>query len=699
MRGVYLNNPFPALAGAARAVARSGRLPDVPRSLSEALTTEDPVFMLRPMHRHPWVYRAIDSKQKAMLQIPFRFHERLSDGNSKPAPNYVVAKLLENPNPRLSTRALMAQTEQYLQYRGNAYWLVIRGDTSKQPIMVGNLRPERVKVVAGKDGSLLGYVYRMPMQDIALDVTEVVHFKLNDVEDDYYGLSPLEVLRLTIQDDMAARAWNYQLLRNQAIPRGALMTDKPLTITKAEEIRAIWEKAHNAGGSGRIAVLHSGTKYAPVGMTTQEMDYLARLKMNREETGGIYGVTPIFMHDYGEATYNNAREQFGMFWRETMSADGAVIADTITANLEILGGAPGDKYRYYCREDLSRIHALRRDELDLANTQVALVTSGLRRVNELRGFDGLDDVEWGDTWFRSITLVPWDSEQDAPAITASVQASVLETPPDEATVLEADNADPEWRAYAVQSMHFEKVMAGFLKLVFEAQHNEVRARLVAFDKAHRERTGEAQRRPPRTDGEIASVLFDLDDANRVVAAESEPLFRRVLKRGGERGYKQTGQAGAFDITDPRAAEYLRNKPQNFAEKINETTWTRLQEKLAEAADQGLPFDDILALVDEAKGGRVSNRWGIARTEINGGLNGGAFMGYQQSGIVIGKDWLDAGDQHVRQTHTDVASVSLEMPFMVGGETLMHPGDQLNGATAKEVAECRCSMKPKLRKKE
>lgn len=57
-----------------------------------------------------------------------------------------------------------------------------------------------------------------------------------------------------------------------------------------------------------------------------------------------------------------------------------------------------------------------------------------------------------------------------------------------------------------------------------------------------------------------------------------------------------------------------------------------------------------------------------------------------------KSWVTMGDSKVRDWHdlADGQTVSVDQPFIVMGQALMHPGDMSMGATIENVAGCRCS---------
>lgn len=62
-----------------------------------------------------------------------------------------------------------------------------------------------------------------------------------------------------------------------------------------------------------------------------------------------------------------------------------------------------------------------------------------------------------------------------------------------------------------------------------------------------------------------------------------------------------------------------------------------------------------------------------------------------------KRWDAVGDDRMRDWHADVDStiITIEEPFEVNGEYMMHPGDDTLGATASNLINCRCSVSYEL----
>jgi hypothetical protein len=82
---------------------------------------------------------------------------------------------------------------------------------------------------------------------------------------------------------------------------------------------------------------------------------------------------------------------------------------------------------------------------------------------------------------------------------------------------------------------------------------------------------------------------------------------------------------------------------------------------------------------------------IARTEVVGASNEGAFTGAGSLGIELNKVWLSALKENTREDHSalDHTEVPQDEPFDVGGELLMYPGDP--SGSAGNVINCLCAI--------
>ena len=73
------------------------------------------------------------------------------------------------------------------------------------------------------------------------------------------------------------------------------------------------------------------------------------------------------------------------------------------------------------------------------------------------------------------------------------------------------------------------------------------------------------------------------------------------------------------------------------------------------------------------------------------MNEAAIETYRQSGVVERKIWLAALDDRTRDAHREAHRqvVELEAAFLVGGESISHPGE----GSPENAINCRCTVAP------
>ena len=168
---------------------------------------------------------------------------------------------------------------------------------------------------------------------------------------------------------------------------------------------------------------------------------------------------------------------------------------------------------------------------------------------------------------------------------------------------------------------------------------------------------------------------------------ARPFVTEAFREAGEAVFAEVGVEAIFNVTNPAAKKILQERVFKFAQEVNLTTQDRLRSQLAYAFDAGESIPQIEKRIanvfDIARGSRTNM---IARTEIVGASNQGAFQGYKDSKIVETKIWIDSRDQLVREAHKiDGEERKLNERFSNG---LMHPHDP--GGAAELIINCRCT---------
>lgn len=146
---------------------------------------------------------------------------------------------------------------------------------------------------------------------------------------------------------------------------------------------------------------------------------------------------------------------------------------------------------------------------------------------------------------------------------------------------------------------------------------------------------------------------------------------------------------------PAANKLMIDVPNHFNQKNINNKWKSL-DKIIDTKT----YNQIYQEIEKEQCFEFYRARRIARTETISAMNAATLEGWRQSEVVGGKEWICACDERAREWHkkADKQQVALEEVFLVGNEKLMHPGDSSLGASAKNVINCRCTMKSVLKYK-
>ena len=266
--------------------------------------------------QNPVVYRCVRMIAEAAASVPFKLCERGERCDDHP----LMARL-NRPNLEQSRQELFEQLYGYLQTAGNAY-LEAAGEGVEEFYA---LRPDRTQVVPGANGWPAAYDYSVGARTRRLmrepdGFSPVLHIKLFNPVDDWYGTAPTEAAAWAVDVHNASSAWNKALLDNQARPSGALvygggnLSEEQFNILKGELESAYAGAAH----AGRPMVLEGGLDWKPMSLTPHDLDHIEGKHAAAREIALAFGVPPQMLGIPGDNTYQTFKEAQGAFWRLTI---------------------------------------------------------------------------------------------------------------------------------------------------------------------------------------------------------------------------------------------------------------------------------------------------------------------------------------------------------------------------------------------
>ncbi len=299
-------------------------------------------------------YRCVRMIAEAAGSVPLLIYDGAREVSEHPA-----RTLLARPNPSQSGRELIENIISFLLVAGNSYVEASTLDGTPRELVA--LRPDRVKVIAGSRGWPEAYEYSVNGQSARLAAESVLHIRLFNPLDDYYGQSPLEAAARAIDTHNTASAWNKAMLDNAARPSGALVFSKvhdEVTPEQFDKIRLqLNESYQGAGNTGRPMLLEGGLEWKEMGLSPKDMDFIEAKNSAAREVALAFGVPPMLLGIPGDNTFANYAEANRVFWRQS-------VVPMLGRVTEALGGWLGPQFgndSLRVTGDLDQVEALSAD--------------------------------------------------------------------------------------------------------------------------------------------------------------------------------------------------------------------------------------------------------------------------------------------------------------------------------------------------
>lgn len=346
--------------------------------------------------RNPVVYQAVNRIARAVASVPWRAFEGRRSLASHP-----ILALLARPNPVMARSEFLEAVTGYLLIAGNSYVEAVAAGGTGTPRELWPLRPDRMKVIAGKTGLPQGYLYSLGGAEQRWDAdpltgaSAILHLKTFHPLDDWYGLSPAEPAAAAIDQRNESDKWNMALLQNGARPSGALvyepkggesanLSDEQFARLK-KEIASQFSGARNAG---RPLLLDGGLTWQEMSLSPKDLDFLETRHAAARDIALAFGVPPQLLGIPGDNTYANYREARLALWEETVIPLLCHLRDAFNAWL-----TPQFEGDVRLDFDLDQVPAL---TLRRQKVWARLQAAGFLTLNEKRQAVGLDALEGGD---------------------------------------------------------------------------------------------------------------------------------------------------------------------------------------------------------------------------------------------------------------------------------------------------------------
>jgi HK97 family phage portal protein len=344
------------------------------------------------------VRAAIAALSEPAGHLPLEIYRRGENGAHEPALQHPVASLLSaTVNPWTTAQAFREQLVRDSLLFGNGYAAIVR-DGDGQPRELHRLNPQAVSVEIDIVTGEPRYRFSAGNGQRFFGFPDIIHLRgalaHAMVHDGVTGASPIHEAREAIGLAITLEMHAARLFANDARPSGVLSFARSLTFEAATKMKASWQAMTSTGGT---AVLDNDAKYQSLTLTSTDAQFLELRQFAVSEIARAFRVPPIFLQDFGRATWSNSAEMGRMFLSYSLDPWLSRIEGEFA--LKLL--SEEDRADHFLEFDTDDITAA--DTAARATAYSAFRASGIYTANELRRRENLPPMVGGDVLTNPFT--------------------------------------------------------------------------------------------------------------------------------------------------------------------------------------------------------------------------------------------------------------------------------------------------------
>jgi len=639
-----------------------------------------------------WVYKNNDVIAKEVAQIEFELY-RVRTVRDEVVMDRIYSHplldALDRFNEYTSAYDGFYTTQSHRKLAGDAFWYIDRTGLQINNIFI--LPPDKVTINLGKaEGSqriIQSYTYEDTVKGEQIKITyrpeDIIHLKVPNPNNFYRGKGAVEAAADAIDTDTMAIEANKQLFRRGLIAELMLVTDKSLTPEQIKqlhsEMRSTYSGVQNAY---KIPIFSGGIKPETVQMTNKDAQFLEQQAWLRDKICSIFG-NPKSIITTDDVNKANAESTILNWKRGTIRTEMKGITDTLN---EFLVPLYGDNLV------LGFVDPVEEDVTEKIANVKSLKESDIITLNEAREELGRETVEGGDEFAFQRTpqvVVP-------PALRhvkiGKVVRKHLEQAEQYKRIKDMVRPYAEKMVKGKKKSYKKRFDADKVSQYYKKQISIVETAELAFkdrvesfinkvvDKALETMPSEVQQMQKK-------ALFDEDELLVQATVDFTPLLTELAMQAGIEALNLIDYDKPYITTDIN--KLIEQRVRMFAKSMISTDRDKLTGIISQGLESGSSIPDISRTIrDEFSSYSKMQAERITRTEVLRASNIASVDAWEQSGEVVGKQWLTAPGADAECAEYEGKIVSLKGNFystseFADGDPPIHPN-------------CRCTILPVLK---
>lgn len=236
-------------------------------------------------------------------------------------------------------------------------------------------------VPSTEEGEFLeGYVVAANEQAIGFEPDELIHMKLPNPSDPFYGLAKVVPVMKKVLLDRYTDEHHMRFYKQGARLGGVIETSKKLTKEQMHRLTSTFEsKFTGKRQHHKTLILPEGMKYNTIEVSPVDSSLIEFSKVNKEAILAAYKVPPIKVGLLDGSSYANALIQNKTYYQNAVQPITTLIEQSINQSTTILKPTRNLRFRF----DYSQVEALQADLKDKATAAKEMLAAGLT-FNEVR---------------------------------------------------------------------------------------------------------------------------------------------------------------------------------------------------------------------------------------------------------------------------------------------------------------------------
>jgi HK97 family phage portal protein len=276
----------------------------------------------------PWVYAAVRKVAVSIARLGVAVWDQSPDSGQELDLDGPFAELMADPSPEMPANQFWDWTAATIEIYGETYWIKLRNGRGNSVSGFIPMHPSMVQIFRDTDGTEAYRFMGQPNQIYSRN--DVVPFRMFNPDNIMRGMSRLEPLRLTLQNEDSSRRAMASWWRNGARPSMVLSSERELGTAGRERLKQAFQSEHQGSGNyGRVVVLEDGVTAAPMQYNASEMAYIEGRELSRQEVCGVMDLPPSSLQDMTHATFSNITENNRSLYRDSLAGRIVFIEDVI----------------------------------------------------------------------------------------------------------------------------------------------------------------------------------------------------------------------------------------------------------------------------------------------------------------------------------------------------------------------------------